>query len=63
MKKNICNDTCPNCIYIGEGDFICDELMEIVIDDWTPVYTNCILEKKGNNNEKMERNNFTQTGK
>lgn len=44
--KRICDDTCPNCIYIGEGDFICDELMEIVIDDWIPVYFECKFRKE-----------------
>lgn len=32
-----CNpDVCPNCQYIGEGDSLCDVLMEIVLDDWAP---------------------------
>lgn len=40
-KKNkikttrICNE-CVNCVYIGEGDSICDENNEIVLEDWTP---------------------------
>ena len=44
MKK--CDDTCDCCIYIGEGDFFCDELMEIVIDEWCPVYDCCMVEKQ-----------------
>lgn len=32
-----CNpDVCPNCMYIGEGDSLCDVLQEIVLDDWSP---------------------------
>jgi len=27
---------CDNCIYIGEGDSICDLIQEIVLDDWMP---------------------------
>lgn len=29
-------DACPNCQYIGEGDSYCDEIGEIVLEDWTP---------------------------
>ena len=33
----ICNpDLCPYCQYIGEGDFLCDKHMEIVVSDWEP---------------------------
>lgn len=27
---------CDCCQYIGEGDFLCDKHMEIVMSDWTP---------------------------
>lgn len=27
---------CDYCQYIGEGDFLCDKHMEIVVSDWTP---------------------------
>ena len=43
MRK--CDESCDNCIYIGEGDFICDEAQEIVIDEWVPVYRECLLDK------------------
>ena len=29
-------DVCPNCIYIGEGDSICDVTQEVVLEDWEP---------------------------
>ena len=29
-------DVCPNCLYIGEGDSLCDVLQEIVLEDWMP---------------------------
>lgn len=33
----ICDpDVCPNCQYIGEGDSFCDEIQEIVLQDWMP---------------------------
>lgn len=44
--KRICDDTCDNCVYICEGDFICSELNELVIVDWVPVYGTCIKRKK-----------------
>lgn len=27
---------CENCIYVGEGDYFCDNIMEFVIEDWLP---------------------------
>ena len=29
-------DVCPNCMYIGEGDSVCDVMQKIVLDDWQP---------------------------
>lgn len=34
---------CENCIYIGEGDYICDELHEIVIEDFGQPTVNRML--------------------
>lgn len=45
-KNRVCDDTCENCVYIGEGDFICDEAQEIVISDWVSIYGKCIVEKE-----------------
>lgn len=45
--QRMCDDTCENCIYIGEGDFICDLVQDIVINDWIPVYGKCIKNKWG----------------
>ena len=43
-KKGNC-ETCEDCLYIGEGDFICDRYYPPVIvkEDWTPTnyYCNC----------------------
>ena len=25
---------CDSCIYIGEGDFLCDKLHKIVVENW-----------------------------
>lgn len=36
MPAMICCHNCEHCIYIGEGDYICDENNEIVIEDWMP---------------------------
>lgn len=46
-NQRMCDDTCDNCIYIGEGDFICDLVQDIVISDWIPVYGKCIKNKWG----------------
>lgn len=54
--KKICDDTCESCLYIGEGDFICSELNELVIVDWVPVYGACVKRKKKDLfNQKKER--------
>lgn len=36
----ICN-TCDNCVYICEGDFICDEHQVLVMEDFTPTDEFC----------------------
>lgn len=39
MKQKMCDPAvCDNCIYIGEGDFICDRSVvpEMVVSDWQP---------------------------
>lgn len=50
MSEIFCNpDICPNCQYIGEGDSICDETMNLVLEDWQPTddfMRDCPLEKK-----------------
>lgn len=40
----ICDpDSCDCCLYIGEGDFLCDNHQVIVISDWEPTedYLTC----------------------
>ena len=35
--KKFCDPgICDECIYIGDGDFLCDKLQEIVVSDWQP---------------------------
>ena len=44
IKIRICDPSiCDSCIYIGDGDCICDETMEVVISDWQPTdkYLQC----------------------
>ena len=36
-----CDDTCEECLYIGEGDFICAASNEFVISDWIPIKGFC----------------------
>lgn len=46
-----CNpDTCPNCMYIGEGDSWCDKIGEIVLSDWEPTdyYMGCCKGARAN---------------
>ena len=46
VKNKRCSDTCDNCIYVGEGDFICLELQELVIEDWIFLNRYCKLKYK-----------------
>lgn len=35
--KKLCDPAvCDCCQYVGVGDFLCDEHMEIVVSDWKP---------------------------
>jgi hypothetical protein len=35
--KRFCDPgVCDCCQYIGDGDFLCDKHMEIVVSDWEP---------------------------
>ena len=38
---------CDECLYIGEGDFLCDRHQEIVVSDWTPTEEYLMCQKKG----------------
>lgn len=35
FESNMCYK-CGNCQYVGEGGYVCDVHMRIVIDDWMP---------------------------
>lgn len=40
---------CDCCQYIGEGDFLCDKYMEIVVSDWTPTENYLMCRKEDDN--------------
>jgi len=49
MKKNkICDpEQCEHCVYLGEGDFACDDNdFAIVIENWEPTDDYMICEKE-----------------
>ena len=36
-KELFCDPSmCDDCVYIGEGDFLCDRHQVIVVSDWEP---------------------------
>ena len=39
---------CDCCLYIGEGDFLCDKHMEIVVSDWEPTENYLMCNKETN---------------
>lgn len=49
--KRVCSDECEHCIYIGDGDFICDILDDIVISDWFNCHGICTV-GRGKDEEK-----------
>ena len=46
-KHMVCSDECEHCIYIGDGDYFCDAVEDIVISDWFPCNGYCILNDRG----------------
>ena len=34
---------CDDCMYVGDGDFLCAQTLEIVVEDWIPTdaYVHC----------------------
>ena len=46
--KKFCDPgICDCCQYIGEGDFLCDKHMEIVVFDWTPTEYYLMCQNQG----------------
>ena len=37
---------CAKCLYIGEGDSVCEDDYELILDDWTPTDNFCKCEGK-----------------
>ncbi len=47
--KKFCDPgVCDCCQYIGEGDFLCDKHMEIVVSDWTPTEYYLMCQNRNN---------------
>lgn len=38
---------CHCCLYIGDGDFLCEDHQEIVVADWEPTVAYMICKQKG----------------
>lgn len=46
-KEKTCDPgTCDYCQYIGEGDFLCDKYLEVVVEDWEPTKNFLMCAKK-----------------
>ena len=53
-RRMICDPGgCDHCIYVGEGDFLCDntddEAYVVVMSDWEPTeqYPHCLRKREG----------------
>ena len=42
----ICTDICEHCLYIETGDFLCEIINEITIEDWKPKICPCPKKRK-----------------
>lgn len=52
-KGKICDPgMCDECLYIGEGDFLCDKHQTIVVSDWEAT-TDYLICERGRPNEQM----------
>ena len=51
MKKSCDPGVCDSCLYIGDGDFLCDKHMEVVVSDWEPTDNYLMCVTKGGENE------------
>lgn len=40
-EKPLCTDLCAHCMYIEDGDFICQITNEATIVDWSPFPCRC----------------------
>lgn len=48
-KTRTCDPSvCDCCQYIGDGGFLCDKYMEIVVEDWEPTryFQMCMKKRK-----------------
>lgn len=45
-NNRICHN-CSKCLYIGEGDYICEDSNDIVISGWQPTECFCSCKGKG----------------
>ena len=44
IRQKMCDPAmCSDCLYICEGDFICERYQELVVSDWEPTenYMKC----------------------
>lgn len=48
-KTKMCDPgMCDECIYIGDGDFLCDKYQAFVVEDWEAGDDYLICQGKGN---------------
>ena len=49
QPERICDPAvCDCCLYVGEGDFLCDKHMEIVMSDWEPTENYLMCRREDN---------------
>ena len=54
-RQKLCDPAiCSCCQYVGEGDFLCDRYMKIVVSDWVPTEDHLLCEHKKRRNSNDE---------
>lgn len=46
QNKELCSDSCIHCLYIEDGDFICNITKDVVIVNWCPFECQCPKKRK-----------------
>lgn len=55
----MCGENCENCVYVGEGDFVCLLTHELVLEDFAPTDNfNCCGDYK--NKQREERLEYAE---
>ena len=57
--ENLCDPAvCDDCVYLGDGDFICWKQDEIVVTDWEPTKYYMMCETRHQNRRRRKHDTY-----